>query len=370
MARDNNIRKGFDQQGNPTWDDFDHEAAWKRFKERNGITDEKTARVDDVAPPKIYTALELQSKVFEPVKWAIPDILPQGAALLAGSPKIGKSFLALNLASSIAEGGIALGDILTEQGRVLYLALEDNERRMKERFGKLQSDDIPWPDTLSIAHDWPRLHEGGIPAIEQWLMANPDARLVIIDTLAKFRPPKGKTESVYESDIAIGHGLARLAEQYGVAILLIHHTRKLEADDPLDTISGSLGLSGGMDSVLVLKRSRGTAEAELFVTGRDIKEEKTHGLTFDTPTCSWIRTLTGAETFHTQERHEVFNIINQLGPIGTLDIAREIHGPEIAYKGKEYERVRFQVRRLMNDREITKEGNRYVIKTLTLPTTH
>lgn len=104
---------------------------------------------------------------------------------------------------------------------------------------------------------------------------------MVIDTLAKVRPTRAKGGNAYDEDYAALTGLQRLAAKHGVAIVVIHHLRKAASDDPLERISGTMGISGAADSLGVLQRSRGGDEATLFITGRDIEDESNLALRFD-----------------------------------------------------------------------------------------
>jgi AAA domain len=118
-----------------------------------------------------------------------------------------------------------------------------------------------------------------------WLTDHPDTRLVVIDTLAKIRK-KNKNVDGYTDDDATISELKAIADKLRVAILLIHHTRKAPAEDPFDEVSGTLGLNGAADSLLVLDRRRGEALATLYTTGRDLPEASL-SLRFDDSTCMW-----------------------------------------------------------------------------------
>jgi AAA domain len=192
--------------------------------------------------PETVTATDLMAAELPPVRWVVPGVLPEGVTLLAGKPKLGKSWLVLGMCLAVAIGGVALGTRHVEQGEVLYLALEDNRRRLQKRLGKMLGG--PAPRGLEMATTWPRLNEGGVEALGAWLLEHPEARLIAVDTLAKTRP-LARGQNVYQEDYAALEELLPLAAEHGVAVVVVHHTRKMAAADPLDEISGSTGLTGG-----------------------------------------------------------------------------------------------------------------------------
>lgn len=222
---------------------------------------------------------------FPPPRWAVPGLLAEGVSFLAGPPKVGKSWLSLGLGLAIAGGGRALGRIDVEAGPVLYLALEDTPRRLKNRIGKLLGGD-PAPAGLHLAITCPPLPAGGAQRIADWLERHPDARMVTLDVFAKMRgaPPAGA--SAYDADYAaVGHA-KQLADHYGVAIVLVHHVRKGPDEDFLNEVSGTNGLTGAADTTLVLKRARGQADGVLHITGRDVDETE-HALAFQPASGHW-----------------------------------------------------------------------------------
>ena len=141
----------------------------------------------------IRTVTALQTMTFAQLKYIVPDLIVEGCVLLAGKPKHGKSWFALDLGLAVASARYCLGDKKCEEGDVLYLALEDGDRRLQRRITKL----LPtlggkWPERFNYETKWPRENEGGIEAIDAWCEAHPDARLVVVDVLAKFRAPSTK----------------------------------------------------------------------------------------------------------------------------------------------------------------------------------
>ncbi len=237
-----------------------------------------------VSPPKrrvTWTAPELIAAEFPEPRWAIPGIVADGLTLLAGAPKAGKSWLAYGAAVAVASGGKALGRIDVKQGDVLYLALEDTGRRLQERLAKiLAGGDAPPGLTITIHCDDAPAYIGG------WLRQHRDARLVIIDVLARVRAPANRDESRYDTDYRTLGAIKAMADAAGVPFLVLHHTRKMGSSDFVDEISGTQGIAGAADAILVLRRLRGEAGGLLQVTGRDI-EEAEYALTFAADLGAW-----------------------------------------------------------------------------------
>ncbi len=282
--------------------------------------------------PETFTAAWLMALELPPVRWAVPGIVPEGVTLLAGKPKLGKSWLTLGLGVATAMGGVALGTKRVERGEVLYLALEDNRRRLQKRLDKLLGGGQA-PEGFHIALEWPRLDEGGAKALDRWLKDHPDARLIIVDTLKKVRPRAAGNRGVYDVDYEALEPLLPLAAEHNVAILVVHHTRKLAAADPLDEISGSTGLSGGVDGALVLKRDRGRADAYLHVTGRDIEEKQELALRWDPNTAGWCIVGDADEYRLSEERQAVHEVLrNADGPLAPKDVAEALDKPNGAIR--------------------------------------
>ncbi len=258
--------------------------------------------------PATFTARDLMAQEPPPVRWAVPGLVPEGVTLLAGKAKMGKSWLVLGLCIATAAGGVALGKVPVERGEALYLALEDNPRRLYNRLGKLLDGGEP-PDGFHMATEWPRLGEGGAEALDDFLRERPDARLVVVDTLKKIRPSASGNRAVYDVDYEALEPLLPLAAEHGVAILVNHHLRKMDADDPLDAISGSTGLSGGVDGALVLKRERGRADAYLYVTGREIEEERELALRWDQDLANWTIVGDAAQYKISEERAAILRVL-------------------------------------------------------------
>ena len=209
----------------------------------------------------------LQSTAYEPVSFVVDDLLPQGLHLLAGAPKIGKSWLALWLCLCAAQGK-PLWTFATRPCEVLYLCLEDSFQRIQSRLFDLTEDA---PPTLHFAVMSQQLHNGLVEQIEQFLKEHPQTRLIVIDTLQRIRTA-GNDANPYASDYRDIGVLKALTDKHRIAILLVHHLRKELADDVFSRISGTTAISGAVDSSFTLvEEKRGSGKAKLSCIGRDIE---------------------------------------------------------------------------------------------------
>ncbi|SFT21980.1 AAA family ATPase [Methylobacterium sp. yr668] len=251
------------------------------------------------------TAAELMDEVLPPIRYIVPMIFAEGLTLFGGKPKLGKSWFLLGTAIAVAMGGVALGNIEVEQGDVLYLALEDNKRRLQKRLSQLLPTGKK-PERLHYDLECRRLDDGGLEDIRDWIESRPDPRLVIVDVLNKVRPAMKGNEGIYDYDVRSLAGLQALAAEFGIAIVVVHHTRKAEAEDPFDCLSGSTGLTGTADTTLVLARnSQGTT---LYGRGRDI-EEVERALTFDKTTGQWTMLGAAADVRRSDERKIILDVL-------------------------------------------------------------
>ena len=255
----------------------------------SGREDEAYLQMQNIEPPSLNSSItkgvkslsEIVNTDYPAIRWLIPGILPEGLTLFAGKPKIGKSFMALNLSIQIAAGYKCLDVAEAEPGDVLYISLEDPHRRIKTRVNKMLPGGAI-PDNVYVIEKWNTMNEGGIEAIHNWMEEHPATRLIIIDTFVKVMNSKPNTsKGIYKVDTKEMEPFKKIVDDYGIAIILVHHTRKEGSDDPLDMVSGSQGLAGGSDNVMVLTKSRGDKEAKLFITGRDVEKENTWATNFD-----------------------------------------------------------------------------------------
>jgi RecA-family ATPase len=263
------------------------------------------------------TAADLLAVEFPPVNCVVPDLIPEGVCILAGRPKVGKSWLALEVCLGVSCGENVLGKIVPVTGDVLYCALEDTNRRLQRRIEKLLWPPRGrWPERLTLATQWRRLDDGGADDIADWVASVSGPRLVVLDTLAGVRPERQQRDTTYDGDYKALLGVHRFANERGFAVLVLHHTRKMEAEDPLDTISGTLGTIGCADTGLVL--AKGAQGASLYVRGRDV-EEREHAVSFSKETCRWAILGEASEVRRSDTRNKI---------LSTLADADELASPE------------------------------------------
>ena len=263
------------------------------------------------------TAEQLQSAPYSPVPFLVEELLPEGLHILAGAPKIGKSWLALWLCLCVSQGQ-PLWNFAVTQGEVLYLSLEDSYRHIQSRLFDLTDDA---PQTLHFAIMADTLKHGLEQQIEQFLTDHPATKFVVIDTLQSVRSTGGDS-NLYANDYQDVGLLKHLANRHHIAILLIHHLRKLHDDDPMNMISGSTGLSGAADSTFVLqKNSRLANIASLHCTGRDIPD-RTLKLEFGEDDHVWklledSKTCSGASKVSTLQLVHLFSELLRADPAYT-----------------------------------------------------
>jgi hypothetical protein len=216
---------------------------------------------------------------FPPIRWVVPGYVPEGLSILAGRQKLGKTWLALDWSLAVASGGCAMGCVPCEMGDVLYVDLENGSRRIQGRIDMLYPDRRLLPDLgrLVWANDAPDLNKGFLGALDRWRQAAHQPRLVVVDVLQRIKPAGKAGQTSYESDYDAMAGLQQWATENHIGVICLHHTRKGGADDPLEALSGSNGLSACADTTLLLDRDG--SGVTLYVRGRDV-EEKESALSF------------------------------------------------------------------------------------------
>lgn len=213
----------------------------------------------------------LDTQKFSSQQYVVHRLVSEGVRILAGPPKKGKSFLVGDLPLAVAQGGIALGAIEVIKRPVLYMALEDGHARLQGRL-RMMNADQPLPTGLKLVIQ--ATPDQALQVIAEYLdRYSAERPFVILDTLGKVKRAKRPGEEPYLVDYAMGVKLKEIADSaHGSSILVVHHSRKAGADDFVDTVSGTQGIAGSVDFVMVLNRKRHCDDATLHVTGRDIEE--------------------------------------------------------------------------------------------------
>lgn len=233
---------------------------------------------------------ELYDTVYPPRKPIVNDLLYSGTYLFVGAPKVGKSFFMGQLAYHVAMG-LPLWEYEVHQGIVLYLALEDDYARLQRRLSRMFG--VEETSNLYFATQAKSVSEGLDQQLEGFIREHPDVRLIIIDTLQKVREIGGDRYS-YASDYEIVTKLKTFSDRYGICLLVVHHTRKMEAEDSFDMISGTNGLLGAADGAFIMQKKRRTDNTALLdIVGRDQPDQELT-LEFDRERCVWE--FQGAET--------------------------------------------------------------------------
>lgn len=321
--------------------------------ERNGKPGGKGETVHERQRPTTFSLTELLAMDIPEPRWAVPGLLSEGLTLLAGKPKIGKSWLALNLAITIAGGGTALGMSKVVPGDVLYLALEDRPRRIQSRARKLLKGlDCAATDRLRIATAWPRLGDGGEDYIEEWAASVPRPSLVVIDVWAKFRPVYKQASNQYDQDYQHGAAIKDVADKFGFAALPLHHTKKAAAEDIVDDISGTLGIAGAADGITILTRARGETEGELFVTGRDV-DERQLGVSFDPETFAWKHLGDAAIAGNSKARKAILTALQNNTSMTATEVADATN--------MERDTIRKELWRMLQAGTVRKIGSKYIL---------
>lgn len=222
---------------------------------------------------KTVTMQELYQDIYSKKPPVIEGLLYQGTYLFVGSPKIGKSFFMAQLAYHVSTG-TPLWDYPVKKGTVLYLALEDDYRRLQERMYRMFGTDST--ENLYFSVSSKPLGNGLTDQLSGFIREHPDTTLVIIDTLQKIREVDSDSYS-YAKDYEIINQLKQFSDSWEICLLLVHHTRKQKSSDNFDMISGTNGLLGCADGAFMLyKENRTSNKATLEISGRDQQDQKIH----------------------------------------------------------------------------------------------
>ena len=247
-------------------------------------------RMNDPSYLHTVSMNELYETVYQSRPPVIDGLLYSGTYLFAGAPKVGKSFFMAQLAYHVSNGQ-KLWNYDVHQGTVLYLALEDDYQRLQERMSRMFG--VEGTDSLHFAVYAKQLGAGLDEQLEKFIQEHPDTRLIIIDTLQKIREVSTDNYS-YANDYEIVGRMKQFADKNGVCLLLVHHTRKQQAGDRFEMISGTTGLLGCADGAFLMQKEKRTdLSATLEIVGRDQPDQKLH-LKRDAEKLIWM--LDRAET--------------------------------------------------------------------------
>ena len=254
-------------------------------KTKESVRDKRRKMQSMFDPNSLYTIsmTELYQNTYKSRSAIIEGVLYPGTYLLAGAPKIGKSFLVAQLAYHVSTGKELWG-YQVRQGTVLYLALEDDHRRLQERMYRMFGTDSS--EKLFFATCAKQIGNGLEEQLKKFMQEHPDTKLVILDTLQKIREV-GNEKNSYAKDYEIIGKLKQITDENGCCFLLVHHTRKQQAEDKFDMISGTNGLLGSADGAFMLVKEKRTDQtATLDVSGRDQKDQRIY-LTRDNERLIW-----------------------------------------------------------------------------------
>jgi hypothetical protein len=320
--------------------------------------EDRPRRVRQPAFKRGISARALMAMQFAPIRWIVPGYVVEGMTLFAGAPKLGKSWMALGWLLSVASGGPAMGSIECEQGDVLGLMLEDNQRRLQRRLRQLRLADLP--ERLTLLTEWPTLDHDCCGEIEAWIASVEKPRLIVIDVFARVRGTKGHKENDYDADYRQAAMLQSIAIKHNLAVVLIHHTRKMAADDPFDEVSGTRGLTGAADSVLVLKRDAATQHVVIYGRGRDLEEVET-AVQLNKETGAWSMIGAAWQVADTIERREIQEVLGRsVDPMSPTEIGERL--------GKSRQNIQKMLHKMLDDGKVEQiSRGRYTLVSMVSP---
>jgi RecA-family ATPase len=270
-----------------------------------------------------YNAEELLKTEFPPLKWAVEGFIPEGLTVLAGRPKLGKTWLAYSTAIAIATGGKVLG-VECEQGDVLQYSLEDNFRRAKSRILNLLPAHLgikrPSLDRLTIRTEAPTMDRGFMREVRDWHSRVENPRLLIVDTHAKIKEQRKGNQDPYLADYSAIVPLQEFSGEHGLTTILVTHLRKMgaESGDPIDQISGTVGITGAADMIMVLDRNE--KGSSLYGRGRDAPEYEV-AMQFDSG--HWNVLGDAEEVARSRQRTSILDALQERGEaMSPADIAK------------------------------------------------
>lgn len=289
------------------------EEGWQQHKKY--LVVQKTDNVEMVKKglPKLkaISAFDLQRTEFEERYYAVQNMIPEGETVIAAPPKTGKSWLMLDMCLKVAEGKPFLG-FETNLSDTLYLALEDGDSFEQERLNIVTGNETAPKNFHFVFSNVMPMNEGFLLQLEELLKQFPKVRVVVIDTLQFVKYRQGKSESAYECDYRTGRDLKEFAEKFHLAIVVVTHTTKMiHAEDEMSNVSGTNGVTGAADSVIVLSKEKRTdKDARIFITGRKVRQSM-HNISFDDSHCIWeyvgVAEVTDSEQRESEQRELLYS---------------------------------------------------------------
>ena len=348
------------KRGN-SWSSYREAVAPKRIPQEQPTppVQSKKEQIPKAIPPVIeFTSLqELEKKEFPEMKWVVDDLIPEGLTILAGAPKIGKSFFSWNLALAVSQAGIFLSEFkISKRQNVIYLALDnDPERQIQSRLKMIQPD-VSLPENVQLCTNFPiRMQDEGLETWEETIVSM-EADLVIVDTLNKVLKPEYQGSS-YEQDYTKLGPVHNMVNRLGISMILVTHTRKMiDTENPYNMIQGSVGVQAACDNLILLTQSDG--EKILKVTGREILEKE---LAVEISQGTFIAT-----SVEKREESKLSDIRSEI-----LAVVKEAGEPGINMKGivealpeRSDNSVKLAVRRMVNEQiyQPKKRGKYYSSK--------
>lgn len=310
---------------------------------------------DGIWRPMVQYLNDLMRMELPPTRWILDGVIPEGLTLLGAKAKKGKTTFMMYVGLSVVQDAPALGSLATERCDVLYLALEDNPRRIQRRINRMLQGE-PAPAGFAIAYQWPTLDDGGIEALRAYKDEHPAIGLVVIDTLEHIRPPR-RNGGGYADDYASVRDLQRLASDLRIAIVVLHHLTKQGRSDPFDEINATMGLMASVDNMLVM-RDGAESIVELHRRGREYDDTTPLALQGDEASLSWRLLGALADVTRSEARSEIVTLLRQHPTgMGPTDIAAAL--------GKNSSTVKTLLGKMVAERApvITSSGGRYFATT-------
>ncbi len=299
----------------------------------------------------VYTTMsDILGKDYPEPEWLITGLLPRGGiCLFGGKPKAGKSLLTVNLAISLSTGGKAIGGVDVDKEPVLLLALEDTERRLKSRVAKMTLQGVDLKN-LIVCTNFRKFGAGGESDLEEMIQLHKPA-LVIVDTLKKIRAIEKSGKQIYDADYEAIDAFNPFARKHKCTFIIVTHLRKLEAEDPFDTFSGSLGLTAAADTLWVLQRQRN--RMILYGKGRDM-EPFEKAVQLDVDTLVWRILGDADEIQKSDSQQKIYDVLKESdAPLKPTAIHK--------LSGVKYEVVKQLVRKMLSAGSVQLNNQGYYI---------